>query len=75
MTDEYRIEMQPPDQFRYNNAVPPLVVHQPISNSEQIHKSKYYENEVNQINIKLIMYRTVTLTNQFDNLTFSWTLI
>lgn len=46
MTEEYRIEMQPPDQFRYNNAAPPLVTHQPIGSSEQIHKSKHYDNEV-----------------------------
>lgn len=49
MTDEYRIEMQPPDQFRYNNAVPPYVVQQPIGSSEQIHKSKNYDNEVRVI--------------------------
>lgn len=46
VTDEYRIEIQPIDNFRYNSPAPPLVAHQPTGSSEQIHKSKYYDNEV-----------------------------
>lgn len=72
VTDEFLVETQP------NHAtVPPSqsIVMQPISNSSQIHKTKYYENDVSQLthrhtsplSIPLIKNSNFSTFFQFDN--------
>lgn len=70
VTEEYRIEMQPPDQFRYNNAGHTSVTHQPISCHDQIHESKLYENEVNTF--KQLNVMKVTILYYFHCFVPSW---